>query len=161
MNKLKETLSKYWLTIQSNLFPWLKEEQGDLTEKQMLLITVLETIRLEEYIPDYYGLNGRPLRYRVAIARAFIAKSVYNISTTVMLLDRLKCDIALRRICGWEKKNDILSESTFSRAFAEFATSQLLEKIHESLIKNSYKDEIVGHLSRDSTVIEAREKPVG
>jgi hypothetical protein len=38
MNKLKETLSNYWLTIQGNLFPWLKEEVGDLTEKQMLLI---------------------------------------------------------------------------------------------------------------------------
>jgi hypothetical protein len=76
-----------------------------------------------------------------------------------MLIDRLECDIALRRICGWEKKNDIPSESTFSRAFAELATSQLLEQIHDSLIKDSYKDEIVGHLSRDSTAIEAREKP--
>jgi hypothetical protein len=77
-----------------------------------------------------------------------------------MLLDRLECDIALRRICCWEKKSDIPSESTFSRTFAEFATSQLLEKIHESLRKNSYKDEIVGHLSRDSTSINSREKQV-
>lgn len=160
MNKLKETLSSYWLTIQGNLFPWLKEEVGELTEKQMLLITVLETIRIEEYIPKNYGMTGRPLRYRAAIARAFIAKTVYNLSTTRMLLDRLDCDIALRRICGWEKKNDIPDESTFSRAFAELAASQLLEQIHESLIKDSYEGEIVGHLSRDATKIEAREKPV-
>jgi hypothetical protein len=66
----------------------------------------------------------------------------------------------MRRICGWEKKNDIPDESTFSRAFAEFAASQLLEQIHESLIKDSYQGEIVGHLSRDGTKIEAREKPV-
>jgi transposase len=160
MNKLKETLSSYWLTIQGNLFPWLKEEVGELTEKQMLLITVLETIRIEEYIPKNYGMTGRPQSDRAAIARAFIAKTVYNLSTTRMLLDRLDCDIALRRICGWEKKNDIPDESTFSRAFAELAARQLLEQIHESLIKDSYEGEIVGHLSRDATKIEAREKPV-
>ena len=160
MNKLKEKLSSYWLTIQNNLFPWLKEELDDLTAKQMLLITVLETIRIEEHIPNYSGLVGRPLRYRVAIARAFIAKAIYDIPTTIMLIDRLKCDISLRRICGWEKKNDIPSESTFSRAFAEFSTSQVLEQIHESLIKDSYEGEIVGHLSRDSTIVEARSKPV-
>jgi transposase len=160
MEKLKERLSSYWLTIQSSLFPWLKEEVGDLTEKQMLLITVLETIRIEEYIPNYSGLAGRPQSDRVAIARAFIAKAVYNMSTTRMLIDRLECDIALRRICGWEKKNDMPSESTFSRAFTELATRQLLEQIHESLIKDNYEGEIVGHLSRDATKIEAREKPI-
>ncbi len=126
----------------------------------MLLITVLETIRIEEHIPNYSGLVGRPQSDRVAIARAFIAKAIYDIPTTIMLIDRLKCDISLRRICGWEKKNDIPSESTFSRAFAEFSTSQVLEQIHESLIKDSYEGEIVGHLSRDSTIVEAREKPV-
>lgn len=160
MNKLKETLSNYWLTIQSNLFPWLQEEVGDLTEKQMLLITVLEVIRIEEYIPSDFGLPGRPLSYRIAIARAFIAKAVYDLSTTRMLLDRLECDLALRRICGWERKTDIPSESTFSRAFAEFSKSQLPSLIHESLIKDQYQKEIVGHISRDSTAIEAREKPV-
>lgn len=160
MNKLKERLSSYWLTIQKNLFPWLKEEIGELTEKQMLLITVLETIRIEEHIPNPYGMIGRRKSERAAIARAFIAKSVYNLSTTRMLLDRLECDIALRRICGWEKKNDIPSESTFSRAFAEFSRSSVLEQIHQSLIKDRYEGEIVGHVSRDSTAIEAREKPV-
>ncbi len=59
MNKLKETLSNYWLTIQSNLFPWLQEEVGELTQKQMLLITVLEVIRIEEYIPsDFVAYLG-------------------------------------------------------------------------------------------------------
>jgi len=160
MEKLKERLSNYWLTIQSSLFPWLTEEVGDLTKKQMLLITVLETTRIERYIPNYQGLTGRPQSDRVAIARAFMAKAIYDMSTTRILIDRLECDIALRRICGWEKKSDIPSESTFSRAFAEFAKSNLLEQVHDSLIKDSYEGEIVGHLSRDSTTIEAREKPV-
>ena len=148
MNKLKETLSNYWLTIQSNLFPWLQEEVGELTQKQMLLITVLEVIRIEGYIPSDFGLPGRKRSSRIAIARAFIAKAIYDLSTTRMLLDRLECDLALRRICGWEKKTDIPSESTFSRAFAAFSKSQLPSLIHESLIKDQYQEEIVGHISR-------------
>jgi len=162
MLKLKETLSQYWLTIQSNLFPWLKEELGETTEKQRLLITVLEVIRLEEHIPSHFGLPGRPMSDRIAIARAFVAKAIYNMVTTRILLDRLKCDPAFRRICGWEKVNKIPSESTFSRAFAEFSKSQLPEKVHEALIKKNYQEQgqIVGHISRDGTEIEAREKPV-
>ena len=80
--------------------------------------------------------------------------------TTRVLLDRLETDISLRRICGWERKSDISAEWTFSRAFAEFSESQLPERIHESLIKKYYKDEIIGHNSRDSTAIDAREKPL-
>ena len=57
-------------------------------------------------------------------------------------------------------KSDISAEWTFSRAFAEFSQSQLPERIHESLIKKYYKEEIVGHNSRDSTAIDAREKPL-
>jgi len=160
MNQLKETLSQYWLTIQGTLFPWLKEELGEPTSKQKLLITVLEVLRIEEYIPSHFRLPGRPPSDRVAIARAFVAKAIYDMPTTRILLDRLACDIVLRRICGWEKFKDIPSESTFSRAFAEFAKTQLPEKIHEALIKKTYQEQLVGHISRDSTEIEAREKPV-
>ena len=85
---------------------------------------------------------------------------VYNLPTTRALLDRLGSDSSLRRICGWERKNDVSDEWTFSRAFADFSNSHLPERVHEALIKKSYSGEIVGHNSRDSTAIEAREKPV-
>ena len=68
--------------------------------------------------------------------------------------------IGIRRLCGWERINDIPKEWTFSRAFAEFAESHLPERIHEALIKQHYCGEIVGHISRDSTAINAREKPL-
>ena len=58
---------------------------------------------------------------RGALARAFVAKVLYNMPTTRVLLDRLESDEKVRRICGWERKSDSPSESTFSRAFAEFA----------------------------------------
>ncbi len=67
--------------------------------------------------------------------------------TTPILLDRLKTDISLRRICGWERVSDIPKEWTFSRAFAEFSDSQLPERVHESFIKKYYKDKVVGHNS--------------
>jgi hypothetical protein len=80
--------------------------------------------------------------------------------TTRALLDRLETDSALRRICGWERKNDVPDEWTFSRAQPEFSVSQLPERVHDAFIKKSYEGEIVGHNSRDSTAIEAREKPL-
>ena len=85
---------------------------------------------------------------------------VYNMPTTRALLDRLETDTALRRICGWERKNDVPDEWTFSRAFAEFSEFRLPERVHEAFIKKSYEGEIVGHNSRDATAIEAREKPL-
>lgn len=160
MSRLHETLSQAWLNIQNSLFPWLTEELGPLTVKQQSLVTTLEQIRIEEFIYSTRGFPGRPAQDRTAIARAFVAKMVYQLPTTRALLDRLSTDNALRRICGWERKTDVPDEWTFSRAFAEFAQSRLPERVHEALIKKSYATELVGHLSRDSTAIVAREKPV-
>jgi len=160
MSKLRDTLSQTWLTIQSSLFPWLSEELGPLTGKQQELVTTLEVVRIEEFIYSSRGFPGRPPQDRTAIARAFVAKMIYNMPTTRALLDRLETDSALRRICGWERKNDVPDEWTFSRAFAEFSKSRLPERVHEAFIKKSYADELVGHNSRDSTAIEAREKPL-
>jgi len=160
MSRLRETLSQTWLNIQSSLFPWLAEELGPLTEKQQELVTALELVRIEEFIYSSRGFPGRPPQDRTAIARAFVAKMIYNKPTTRALLDRLATDSALRRICGWERKNDVPDEWTFSRVFAEFSNSHLPGRVHEALIKKSYEGEIVGHNSRDSTAIEAREKPI-
>jgi transposase len=157
---LKNTISQYWKKIQGSLFPWLEEELPPLTEKQRQLVSILEIIRIEQFLPSFYaGFRGRPEKDRRAVARAFIAKAVYNMPTTTMLIERLYTDISLRRICGWEKKEEIPSESLFSRAFAEFAVSELPTKVHEALIKTFYTDEIVGHVITDASAIEAREKP--
>lgn len=160
MLQLANKLSQYWHNIQENLFPWLEETLGPLSEKQQQLVTVLEMSRVEEFIRSYRGYVGRPQEDRTAIARAFVAKAVYNIATTRQLLDRLASDKILRRICGWERVNDIALEWTFSRAFAEFARSELPARVHEALIKHYQSARLIGHISRDSTAIEAREKPI-
>lgn len=144
MNRLRNTLSQRWLTIQGSLFPWLSEELGPLTEKQQALVTILELVRIEDFIMSSRGFPGRPPKDRTAIARAFVAKVVYNKPTTRALLDRLATDSALRRICGWERVNDVPEEWVFSRAFAEFSTAHLPERVHEAFIKKSYEGELVG-----------------
>ena len=80
--------------------------------------------------------------------------------TTKMLVERLQSDLPFCRICGWEKRSQVPDESTFSRAFSEFATSKLPELVHNALITKVYEKQIVGHISRDSTSVKGREKPV-
>ncbi len=159
MNHLREGLSQSWLRIQGSLFPWLEEELGPLTKRQQQLVTILELIRIEEHLRIAYGGPGRPRKDRAAIARAFVAKMVYAIPCTNMLLERLKSDKSLRRICGWECQYQVPGESVFSRANAEFAENRLPERVHAALVQTSYEGELVGHISRDSTAINAREKP--
>ena len=72
MGKLGENLSQYWSKIQGTLFPYLEEELGPLTEKQQNLITILEIVRVEKFIPDSFGCEGRPSKTRAAIARSFV-----------------------------------------------------------------------------------------
>jgi hypothetical protein len=53
----------------------------------------------------------------------------------------------------------VLSESTFSRVFQEFAEAKLAEQKHEGLIQRYLPDHLFGHVSQDSTEIDGREKP--
>jgi hypothetical protein len=157
---LPTCLSTTWAHIQGNLFPWLTEELGPLTDMHKKVVTALEVAGVEAFVRVWPGLPGRPQCDRAALARAFIAKAVLSLPMTAMLIERLAVDKQLRRLCGWEHRGELPSEATFSRAFAEFASSALPCRLHEALIKGSYEDRLVGHLSRDSTAIEAREKPV-
>ena len=159
MSQTLNRLSHTWQHIQSFLFPMIREELGELTQKQKLLVNVLEFANLEAHLPYTRGYPGRPLEDRAAIARAFVTKTVYDMSTTRMLLDRLASDVTIRRLCGWERKEEVPSEATFSRAFDEFAQSRLPERVHQALIDQHLSDQVIGHISRDSTAITAREKP--
>jgi len=157
---LADQLMQFVRVLQGALFPALEEELGPMTEKQRQLIAVLNMVSIEGLIAGPSGGVGRPAKHRRSIARAFVAKAVYNMSDTRQLLERLRTDVSLRRVCGWESPRSIPHESQFSRAFAEFAVSQLPQRLHEALIAETQKDRLIGHISRDSTEIEAREKPV-
>ena len=155
---LRVTLSSYWCAFQEYLFPTIEEDLGPLGERYQLFITVLEFVRVEQHLPCFRCLRGRPQQDRAAVARAFIAKAVFQIDTTRALLERLANDRALRRLCGWESIRAIPSEATFSRAFAGFAEGALPSRLHEALIEHTMQEQLVGHVSRDATAIEGREK---
>lgn len=154
-------ISSIWFRIQRGLFPWLQERLGPLGEKEQSLVCILELARIEEFIARESAPTGRPAADRAAIARAFVTKAVFNLATTRQLLQVLGNSPGVRRICGWESLAAIPSEATFSRAFAEFSTSELPSRVPVARVKRYGETKLVGHLSRDSTDIPAREKPCG
>ena len=156
-----DKIAGIWSRVQRSLFPFLQECLPALTARHRDLVLVLETLRIEEFVrPCWLHRVGRTPKDRKALARAFVAKALYNEPTTVSFLDRLGGDEPLRRICGWERRREIPSESTFSRAFAEFAETSLLDEVHKARVKEYLGDDVVWHVSRDSTEIDAREKPL-
>ena len=153
-------LNQFQRIMQGVLFPALQEQLGSLSDKHRHLAAVLSLIEIEAFVGSWSGGVGRPSKHRRAIARAFVAKAVFNFSLTRQLLDCLSADASLRRLCGWESQREIPHESQFSRAFAEFAASELPQRLHEALIQATQQERLICHISRDSTEIEGREKPL-
>ena len=155
----RELIMQRWNVIQHELLPELRNDVGTLTPKLEKVIYVLEWVRIEEFTESTWCGVGRPPHERGWLANAFVAKAVLGLTTTVGLMDRLTIDRALRRICGFPLCKKLPSEATFSRAFEAFAEWRLAERVHEALIKEHLGSELIGHISRDGTAIEARERP--
>lgn len=181
--KTLERISWIKAKIQSKLFPHLEENLTDvMTEKQKKLVMILEVVEIERHVqsPGYQWM-GRKLKDRYAIARAFVAKAVYNYATTRDLIEGLKGVRNLGRICGFNHMNCVVisegsttggkalrlakkisslpSEATFSRAFREFAESDLGDAVHKALVEEHLCEQLIGHISRDATAIAGNEKP--
>jgi hypothetical protein len=152
-------IKQFWTVSQRSLFPVLEEELGPLSERYQLLASAFTLLELEGMGMRRGGGRGRPLSDRLAILRAFLAKSCLNLSTTRQLLDLLQTDATLRRLCGWQSWKQVPSEAVFSRAFAELARSGWLEQVQKELVERVYGGRLVGHVIRDATAIEVREKP--
>ena len=84
-----------WSYIQGYLFPSMREDIDPITEALGRLVTTLDVIGLEAFVPDPPRAPGRPPEDRRALARAFVAKAVLGIPTTSALIERL------RRILGF------------------------------------------------------------
>jgi len=161
--KLRTKVS--WLTnrLQQYLFPDFEEcYEIKLTKEEKRLVMILEILEIEQHVPKSSNKQwmGRKLKEREAIARGFVVKQVLNYPYTKTLVEELGRSRSLRKICGFASVSDVPSESTFSRAFGEFSKSDLGEKVHKVLVETYAKPELTGHISRDSTAIEGREKPL-
>ena len=133
-----------------------------MTERLESLVCVLELVRVEDHVGSRFSRwsRGRRALDRRPVARAFVAKAFYNLPTTKLLIEMLHSQPGLRRICGFERKCDIPSEATFSRAFAEFSAGSLGDRVLECAVKKYYADRPVTFNSIDATEIPAREEPV-
>lgn len=160
--KLKAKISWLMGTVQQSLFPHLDNcVSTPMTEPEKHLVKILELVQIEKYVPVSASQQwlGRPIKEREAIARAFVAKAVLRFQHTSSLRHALLSTANLRMICGFSKRQDVPSESTFSRAFAQYAKADLGTVIHDALVNEYLGTELIGHVSRDSTAIIGREKP--
>ncbi len=122
-----------------------------------LLAALLWLVPLASWLPPVARRGRRPYA-RSALAAAFLAKAVLDLPTTRALLDRLQVDARLRTLCGWDLPSDLPSESTFSRAFAQFAALELPDRWQAALIHATQTERLVGHIARDGTAVVARER---
>jgi len=161
MKKIIPSLSKMWLKVinlEPSLFPKLQESMGSLSPKEEKLIKILDFAEIERFVSTVQITN--PPKDRDEMARAFVAKQVYNFQTTRELIDRLKIDRTLRLLCGWRYENKIPSEAKFSRVFKEFSQQQIATKAHDVFIEKYLSETLFFYSSIDSTAIELREKSV-
>jgi hypothetical protein len=163
MTKSIASLSKMWhkiLNIENTLFPEIKEtlRLEELSSKESKLIRILDFAEIEKNITVVSITNTK--KDREQIARAFVAKSVYNFQTTRDVIDRLRIDRTLRIICGWRYKNDIPSEATFSRAFGELSDLEVAQKTQEKFVSAYLGEKTFFYNATDATKIPLRQKPV-
>lgn len=161
--KLTDKISWLMDRVQRSLFPHLNQcLPTRLTAQEERLVSILELVQAEQHVPRVVRRHchpGRKPRDRQSCARAFVAKALYRYPTTSDLRRALLSTENLRRICGFATADNVPSESTLSRAFAEFATSSLGNRVHDALVNEYLEEELIGHISRDSTAIAGREKP--
>ena len=134
----RERLMQFAHLLQATLFGVLEKETGALSEKARLLVAVMGLVPLSGYVAPSRGWRGRPAKDRYALATAFLAKAVYGLQTTRQLIDQLRRERQLRCICGWNSCKQIPHESTFSRAFEEFASTELPQRLHAAVFDVNY-----------------------
>lgn len=128
-----------------------------LSDQHRSFLAMLRVV--EDHLPaaeiEYRG-RGRPRLEDLPICRAFLAKSFFQIEATSELLNRLKSDSSLRRICGFTV---VPSAATFSRRLRRFSQEHLMEQTLHRMVSDYHRGRLVGHVNRDSTAIVAGEKP--
>ena len=154
----RQLVTQFSHMLQEDLFPFLQEVTGPLSGQMKLLASVICLAPLGRLLSGRRSGTGRPAKDRAALATAFIAKAILNIPTTRDLIDRLQVDEVLRKFCGWSTVEAVPHESKFSRAFAEFAQTQLPQQLHEAVIAATQQERLIGHIARDSTAIPVRER---
>lgn len=129
-----------------------------LTDEHRCFISLLRVIEESQpRIAVEAAKTGRPAYENDPIMRAFLARSFLRIPTVTDLRNRLINDPNLRKICDFD---GIPSPATFSRRLKDFSKGNLMVQTLNGIVEQHHKGRIIGHISRDSTAIQARETPV-
>jgi hypothetical protein len=152
----RNALLQFGHILQHVLFPAVERETGPLSKQLQLIASVVSLVPLERLLSARRSGTGRPSKDRAALVTAFIAKAVLNLPTNLM--GRLRVDEPLRMFCGWASVKALPHESKFSRAFAEFAATELVQQLHAGVIEATQRERLIGHIARDSTAILVRER---
>lgn len=159
-SKARQGYRQHRELLQRELGQWATSCDVSLTPKHQRIVQTLDWLDIETMLGYAGKRSGPPERSRLALAQAFIAKAVLRLGQTKQLRERLLADTALRRLLGFESSYKLPSEATFSRAFKEFAKTNLPARVHEVLIRAHLGQELIGHIARDATAIHARERAV-
>ena len=127
-----------------------------LTDEHKSFLHILRVV--EQFLPAYArpaARTGRPPYPLYSFVRSMLAKCFFGIEKTSAFIQRLKSDPNLRLLCAFD---NVPSEATFSRAFALLAEEGIWVPALDGLVKEAHAGKIVFHVSRDSTMIPAREK---
>jgi hypothetical protein len=128
-----------------------------LSEAQRAFLVILRLIEEDSPVRTrLYGGRGRIPYDDQPFFRAAIGKSFLQIPTTDKLIDRLYADANFKRICGFPR---VPSAATFSRRFATFAEIAVMDQTLNAMVRRHLEGRLIGHILRDSTAIEARDKP--
>ncbi len=101
--------------------------------------------------------TGRKAYALMDILVVWTVKEFFNLKTVSAALDFISLNGNLRTMTSME---NIPSHAVVSRRTRELNDKMDTEEIHSSLCASFYADRIVGNLSMDSIIIEAREKPI-
>jgi len=161
MQPIRQYVSTFLATLQQTLFPGLETVLAEpLTPEHERVAAILELVQVERELraPQTTPRGGRPPRDRRKLGRAYLAKAALGLNETEDLYHRLQADRPLRRLCGWEEGETLPSLATFSRAFAEFATTRVLDQRHAELVRTYVGDTLTEHVAYDTTAIAVRER---
>ena len=156
---LRSSIPDAWRRLQGELPPSLAGEVGPLGVRHSRSVAVLDLMEGGRHVHYSHRGVGNPPADRRAPARAFVARAVWDMPTTVVPVDRLRYDPTLRRPVGWSRVSEVPGEPAFSRALPWFAETRLPERMHGAPGRADCSGSVVGHISRDSTATVGRERP--
>jgi len=150
---------RLWSAVAQRMFPFMREELGELDEMDRLFVMICESVVKPEELgyAKWQGI-GRPKTNRTAVFKAFLFKALYDIPTTKELARRLRHDVRARRLCGWNSTGDVPSEGQFSVVNKEFAERGFAEKWFGDYVRTYVEGGSCATVSYDSAPISVRAK---